>query len=241
MPPIRNRIVILLLFCARAYDRGKERKGTVADTEAYTKIGSSRLLDQTGKVLRSKVIIESFMVYINFCVKVGEKASQLLMACLADQINKGEKEIYLLISSPGGVVSEGVFLHNYIKSLPAKVITHNIGIVDSVANVVFLAGTERYAVTHSSFLFHGVGLQTDRPMRFDEKELREKIEVIGRDQKLISDIIVKNSKLSFAKVQKLFLETQTLTPKQAKAFGLVHEIKEVQIPTDARIASVVVA
>ena len=33
---------------------------------------------------------------------------------------------------------------------------HNIGSIDSIANVIFLAGQKRYAAPNSSFLFHGI-------------------------------------------------------------------------------------
>jgi len=77
------------------------------------------------------------MIYVNFHAPINAKTSQILMNVLAQQITKGENEIYILFSSGGGRVNDGVTLYNYIKALPAKVIMHNIGVVDSIANVVF--------------------------------------------------------------------------------------------------------
>ncbi len=65
------------------------------------------------------------------------------MNFLSDQINKGQKEFYFLISSPGGSVNDGIVLYNFIKALPAKIIMHNIGVIDSIATVIFLAANER--------------------------------------------------------------------------------------------------
>jgi hypothetical protein len=42
-------------------------------------------------------------------------------------------------------VSEGLNLAAYMKSLPVKITTHNIGQTDSIANVIFAAGSVRYA------------------------------------------------------------------------------------------------
>jgi len=66
-------------------------------------------------------------------------------------------------------VRDGVTLYNFIRSLPVKTIMHNIGIIDSIANVVFLAANERYANPSSSFLFHGVGFDVNQPARLEEK------------------------------------------------------------------------
>ena len=51
-----------------------------------------------------------------------------------------------------------------LAAMPFKLATHNVGRVNSIGNVVFLAGEERYAVPHSAFMFHGVG--------FDVKQTR---------------------------------------------------------------------
>ena len=69
-------------------------------------------------------------------------------------------------------MKDGVTLYNYIKSLSVKVVMHNVGLVNSIANVIFLAGNERYAVPHSSFLFHGVGFDIPQPTRLEEKEFK---------------------------------------------------------------------
>jgi ATP-dependent protease ClpP protease subunit len=159
------------------------------------------------------------------------------MNFLANQMNEGEREFYILLSSPGGGTREGITLYNYLQSLPAKIITHNIGIIDSIGNIIFLAGKERYAVPHSSFLFHGVGFNIDQPARLEEKDLKEKIKIIERDEKLISEIIAEKTKLSVEEIREIFLEAQTKTPEEAKKIGLIHEIKEVKIPESAKVFS----
>ncbi len=42
------------------------------------------------------------------------------------------------------------------EGVPYKLITHNVGNVDSIGNVIFLAAEERYACSTSTFMFHGV-------------------------------------------------------------------------------------
>jgi ATP-dependent Clp protease protease subunit len=179
------------------------------------------------------------MIYVNFSAPIDMKTAQLLMGLLSDQVNKGEKEICLLFSSPGGQVNPGVTLYNFLKALPVKIITHNIGVVDSIGNVVFLAGAERYAAPNSSFLFHGVGFDISQPIRFEEKQLKERLLGIERDQKLIGDIIVQNTLLSIENVREMFLEAKTLTPEEAKNAGLVKEIRPAKVPSGAKIATLV--
>ena len=88
-------------------------------------------------------------------------------------------DIYLLMSSGGGSVSEGLNLAAYMKALPVHITTHNIGQTDSIANVVFAAGTTRYATQNSSFLFHGVSMHYER-QDFIESQLLEQYRIVAR-------------------------------------------------------------
>jgi len=179
------------------------------------------------------------MLYLNFNAPITDKTVQSLMAFLAEQSCKGEKEIQILFSSPGGQVRSGLTLYNFIMSLPIKVTMHNIGLVDSIGNVVFLAGIERYAVQHSSFLFHGIGFDITQATRFEQKQVKERLLAIEREQGLISEIIAENSKLTLDEIKEMFLEAKTLTPQQAKEVGIIQEVKEIKIPAGANLQSLV--
>jgi ATP-dependent protease ClpP protease subunit len=50
---------------------------------------------------------------------------------------------------------DGFAIYNLLQSLPYEVHTHNIGAIQSIANVVFLAGDRRTAAPESSFMLHG--------------------------------------------------------------------------------------
>jgi ATP-dependent protease ClpP protease subunit len=83
-----------------------------------------------------------------------------------------------MISTPGGSVMYGMNLYNVLRAFPIKLITHNVGNVDSMGNAVFLAGEERFACPHSTFMFHGVGFDFNGQFRLEEKLCKEKLEAI---------------------------------------------------------------
>jgi len=180
------------------------------------------------------------MVYINFCGPINLKTTQILMQLFAEKMEKGSQEFCLLISSGGGQVREGITLYNFLKSLPIQLVTHNIGFVDSIANVVFLAGNKRYANPRSSFLFHGVGFDITQPTRFEEKELRERLTSLLREQALIASIIAERTNLKIEEIQRMFLEAATKTPEEAKKLGIIDEIKEAHVPSGAEMISLVI-
>ena len=133
----------------------------------------------------------------------------------------------------------GMNLYNVLRSLPIELITHNVGNVDSIGNVVFLAGTKRYACPHSTFMFHGVGFDLPQHARLEEKFLRERLDSIKSDQTRIGSVIIERSRLTQNEVEKLFLEAQTKDAAFAAGCGIVHEIRDVQIPAGSPIVSLV--
>ena len=85
----------------------------------------------------------------------------------ANWANQGTKEIHLLFASTGGNVDAGISAYNVLRSLPIKLVTYN-GNVDSIATIIFLAGDERIAVPHATFMFHGVAFDWSGNIHADQ-------------------------------------------------------------------------
>ena len=133
----------------------------------------------------------------------------------------------------------GMNLYNVLRAMPFRLITHNVGNVDSIGSAVFLAGAERYACPHSTFMFHGVGFNVDKQVRLEEKLLRERLDSIMSDQRRIGSIIEERTTLSNEQIEGLFREAQTKDATFAVSTGIVHEIKDVQIPPGSNVVSLV--
>jgi ATP-dependent protease ClpP protease subunit len=133
----------------------------------------------------------------------------------------------------------GLNIYNVLRAFPFKLITHNVGNVDSIGNAVFLAGEERYACPHSTFMFHGVGFDINQPTRFDEKNLQERLDSILQDQRRIGGIINERTNLDTGQIGELFREARTKDADYAKSVGIVHDIRDVKIPLGEPIISLV--
>jgi ATP-dependent protease ClpP protease subunit len=174
-------------------------------------------------------------VYLSFSGEIGAGTSQALIATLSECCNQGVSRAYLMFSTPGGSVMHGMNLYNFMRALPIELTIHNVGNVDSIGNVVFLAGHRRYACAHSTFMFHGVGFDLEGKQRLEEKLLREQLETVHAEHKRIGAVIQERSKLDEAAVQELFLQQQTKDAIFAARFGIVDEIRDVKIPSGAPI------
>ena len=101
-----------------------------------------------------------------------------------------------------------------------------------------LAGKERYASPHSTFMFHGVGFNVNQT-RLEEKTLREKLDSILQDQRRIGSIIGERTKLNERQVRNLFREARTKDADWAKSVGIINDIRDVNIPSGNPVISLV--
>jgi ATP-dependent Clp protease protease subunit len=177
--------------------------------------------------------------YISFSAEISPQTTETLIAVLGEQANNKVDEVYLMLSTPGGTVMHGLNLYNVLRALPFKLITHNVGNVDSIGNAVFLAGIERYACPHSTFMFHGVGFDMKTGLRLEEKNLRESLDSILQDQRRIGAIIRDRTNLNETQIGELFREARTKDADYAKSVGIVHDIRDVKIPPGNPVISLV--
>jgi len=178
-------------------------------------------------------------VYVSFSAEIIAATTESLIATLVNCSNAGVAEVQLLLSTPGGSVMNGMNLYNVLRALPFKLVTHNVGNVDSIGNAVFLAGEERFASPHSTFMFHGVGFDSEPGARLEEKLLRERLEGVLADQKRIGSIIEERTTLDAEQIQALFGEAQTKDATYAVSTGIVHEIRDVEIPAGSPVVALV--
>ena len=177
-------------------------------------------------------------LYVSFSAEINPNTTESLIAVMANAVTKGVKDVYLLLSSPGGSVMHGMNLYNVLRGLPVNLTTHNVGNVDSIGNAVFLAGKTRYACQHSTFMYHGVGFDS-QPGRLEEKFLRERLDGVLSDQKRIGAVIEERTNLTARQVKPLFREARTKDATFAVGCGIVHEIRDVHIPQGSTVVSLV--
>lgn len=178
-------------------------------------------------------------VYVSFSAEITPPTTESLLATMAMCANAQVQEVYLLLTTVGGSVMHGLNLFNVLRAMPFRLVTHNVGSVNSIGNAVFLAGSPRYACPNSTFMFHGVGFDVSQPMRFEEKFLRERLESIVADQKRIGEIIEERTTLTPEQVEVLFREATTKDVAYAVSSGIIDDVRNVEISTSDPVLSLV--
>lgn len=177
-------------------------------------------------------------VVIRFFAPVNDATINALLNAIDQKLKEGHKSFVLLISSPGGTVFHGLSAYNYLKGVPADIITHNFGSVDSIAVLLYCAGKQRLSVSTARFLLHGISLQFPQSTNLEEKQLEEKLKSLQIDLQNIAKVIAATTGKSPEQFIRAMNDRTTLNPEEAKAWGLVHEIKAELFPPGAEVISI---
>jgi len=170
------------------------------------------------------------IIYIHYNDEIGaQKVKALTKFCMDKLVKHTPDTLYFLFASPGGEVDAGVTFYNFLKTLPQKIIMHNMSSVESIGVIVFLAGQERYACPHTSFLFHSVKNTPQKEESLDLKKIEEMESKIKTDQNKIALIISENSSIKKEEMSELFDQGESKSEEFAKEKGLVHDIRNIQL------------
>ncbi len=178
------------------------------------------------------------IVYIRYFGPIDDERVKKLMATVEQKLKEGTERFVILISSPGGSVFHGISAYNFLKGIPAEILTFNFGSIDSMAVCLFCAGSKRLCVPHGRFLIHGIGFDVPTGARFDEKSLGERMTNLRNERETICRIIADNTGKKLEDVEQDMFRGITLTSEQAKDYGLVHEIKSELFEKQAEVISI---
>ena len=179
------------------------------------------------------------LLYVIFTAEISPFTVERLTEVMVQAAKKGVPKVCLALSTPGGEVQSGIALYNTLLGMPFDLTIHNVSSVNSIGNVVFLAGANRYATPHSTFMFHGVGFDVNGRVRIDEQMARDRLDSISADQSRMGGIIAERSSLGDVEVAGLFSAQKTVDASWAKDKGIIQDIRNLAVPNGAPVLSFV--
>ena len=174
------------------------------------------------------------IAYVGLFSTIEAQSAEELVDTISNKLPDNTHTIYMLMCVSGGNVQHGLAIFNFLKGLPYKIIMHNIGSVDSIANVIFLAGDERYATENGTFLIHRVSSRMKDNL-VTTSFIKEKLSCIKSDEDRISEIMTTYTKMSMAEHKQLFEYGEVKDAQYALEKGMIHAVKEIKIPPMKRI------
>jgi len=133
---------------------------------------------------------------------------------------KDADEILININSPGGEVTEGFAIYNYLTGLPYNITTRGVGLVASIATVVFLAGKKRELYDNTQFLIHN-------PWTYGEGDaatLEKKAEELRSIENQLIDFYASHTGVEKTTLQELMNEDKMIGSDMAKDLNFATDI-----------------
>jgi len=133
-----------------------------------------------------------------------------------------ERDIYLYVNSPGGVVTSGLAIYDTMQYLKAPVNTVCIGQAASMAAVLLSAGAKgkRYALPNARIMIHqgSGGFRGNTPdVIIQVKELETLVD-------RLSEILAKHTGQTVEKIKHDSERDRFMSAQEAKAYGLIDEV-----------------
>lgn len=91
---------------------------------------------------------------IHFATSITSATAEALRNTCLQAIQKNARSIQININSDGGGTLPAFGLYGLLRSLPVPIHTHNMGNVESMAVLLYLAGKRRTCASHGRFLIH---------------------------------------------------------------------------------------
>lgn len=177
-------------------------------------------------------------IFISFVQPVDSVTVNSILKICNEAVRLGHETITLLISSQGGGMEVGFALYNQLIGLPVELTTYNIGSINSVANIIFLAGKKRLATPSATFLFHETYWNLPGATQLRFQQVNEISESLKAEDDRVKNVILSHSKMEREYLNKLIGKGSTLDANEALKNGIVHEIRELDISKGIEILQV---
>lgn len=135
-----------------------------------------------------------------------------------------EKDLYLYINSPGGVVTSALAIYDTMQFVKPDVVTIGLGMVASAAAILLAAGTKgkRMALPNTEILLHQVMGEAAGQAVEIEITARQILKIKSK----INQILAKHTGQPLEKIERDTDRDFYLSAEEAKEYGLIDKIVE---------------
>ena len=132
---------------------------------------------------------------------------------------KDAEEILVHINSPGGHVTEGFAIHDFLRAQGKPVTTQIEGMCYSIATVIALAGDVRKMTSNAEFMIHNPwgGIQGDK------EELRKYADQLENIENNVADFYASKTNINATRALELMKEETFMNVETATELGFITE------------------
>lgn len=143
---------------------------------------------------------------------------------------------HVLVQSNGGYVSDGLCLYNFLSNAPVEFVMYNGGAVASIAVILYLSGTRRYASETARFMVHKSHATASPGARPDALNII--VEGLRADDARTESILRKHIELAPEQWAIHQYSDLHLTARDAKIAGMISDIGDFAPPKGAHLSNI---
>ena len=156
-------------------------------------------------------------------VPINDDVSNVVIAQLLFlQADNPEKDIYVYINSPGGIVSSGMAIYDTMQHISAPVNTICMGMAASMGSFLLAAGRKgkRSALPHSRIMMHQPSGGTQGTAADIEIQAREILYLRGK----LNELYAKHTGQTVEQIEHDMDRDRFMSAEEAKAYGIVDHV-----------------
>ncbi|AJC88366.1 ATP-dependent Clp endopeptidase proteolytic subunit ClpP [Campylobacter insulaenigrae] len=176
-----------------------------------------RSYDIYSRLLKDRIVMLSGEIHDDLAASI---VAQLLFLEAEDP----QKDIYLYINSPGGVVTSGFSIYDTMNYIKPDICTICIGQAASMGAFLLSCGAQgkRFALPNSRIMIH----QPLGGARGQATDIEIQAREILRLKSILNDILAKNTKQKLSKIEKDTDRDFFMSALEAKEYGLIDKVLE---------------
>jgi ATP-dependent Clp protease protease subunit len=149
-------------------------------------------------------------------------ANIIIAQLLFLEADNPEKDIYLYLNSPGGVVSSGMAIYDTMQHLRAPINTICMGMAASMGSFLLAAGTKgkRAALPHSRIMIHQPSGGAQGSAADIEIQAKEILYLRGR----MNDLYAKHTGQPVERIERDMERDRFMSAEEAKEYGIVDTV-----------------
>jgi ATP-dependent Clp protease, protease subunit len=156
-------------------------------------------------------------------VPINDDVSNVIIAQLLFlQADSPEKDIYLYINSPGGIVSSGMAIYDTMQHISAPINTICMGMAASMGSFLLAAGRKgkRSALPHSRIMMHQPSGGTQGTAADIEIQAREILYLRTK----LNELYARHTGQTVEQIEKDMDRDRFMSAEEAKQYGLIDQV-----------------
>lgn len=176
-----------------------------------------RSYDIYSRLLKDRIILLSGEIN-------DELASSIVAQLLFLEAEDPQKDIYLYINSPGGVITSGMSIYDTMNYVRPDICTICIGQAASMGAFLLSCGTKgkRYSLPHSRIMIH----QPLGGARGQATDIQIQAQEILRLKLILNQIFVQNTGQTLEQIEKDTDRDFFMSALEAQKYGLIDQVLE---------------